>query len=179
MDRIKLSDESALKTLYDRLWEPMFTIAFAILQDKETAKDTLQEVWINIWQRRNAIENSNIEGYIVQAVRLTSFKKLRDSKSSVGISEFLETLKSSDNDTILESLYVKDTKIQIDNSIGRLPEKCRQVFVLSRYAGLNNSEISKKLGISKRTVETHVSNAIRRVKSDLIIPTTILFSTFF
>jgi RNA polymerase sigma factor (sigma-70 family) len=100
-------------------------------------------------------------------------------KSHTHISEFLETIKSTDSDTILENLYLKDTEKLLEKSVQKLPEKCREVFMLSRCTGLDNSEISKKLGISKRTVETHVSNAIRRVKSEIIFPTTILFSIFF
>tara|TARA_R110002051_G_scaffold101623_4_gene172461 strand:+ start:374 stop:886 length:513 start_codon:yes stop_codon:yes gene_type:complete len=170
MDRIKLSDELALQILYDRLWERMYLLAYAILKDKDKPKDIIQEVWISIWKRRAVIENYNIEAYIIKASCLRVYKELRDSKSTPLSLEFLESIKSPNSDAALEALYKDDLHAQLEKSIDKLPKKCQEVFVLSRHEGINNAEISNQLDISQRTVETHISNAIRKLKSEVLLP---------
>ncbi|WP_051554697.1 RNA polymerase sigma factor [Maribacter antarcticus] len=179
MHRIKRSDEYALKILYDRLWEKMYSLAYAILKDSSLSRDIVQEIWISIWIRRTQIDNENIEAYILRATRFQVYKHLRDSKTIRIPHEFLESIQASENDGILQKLYEEDTKSKIRKAVENLPKKCQEVFVLSRNKGLKNAEISKKLGISQRTVETHVSNAIRMVKSQIVIPLALILATFF
>lgn len=178
MNKIKDSDEIAFQTLFDRLWERMYVLSYSILKDKIVSKDIVQEVWISIWDRREVINNENIEAYILKATRFRVYKELRDAKLIHFSKGFQESLTTSDGEGPLEQMYLKDTDSAIAKSIENLPKKCKEVFVLSRYSGLENSEISKKLGISKRTVETHISNAIRRVKSDLVFSFICIVSSF-
>ncbi|WP_369281297.1 sigma-70 family RNA polymerase sigma factor [Wenyingzhuangia sp. 2_MG-2023] len=57
----------------------------------------------------------------------------------------------------------------MNNTIERLPEKCQKVFKLSRVDGLNNSEIANKMDVSQRTVETHISNALKVLKNSIVV----------
>ena len=75
----------------------------------------------------------------------------------------------------MEALQQFDTNIFSENeieellekAIGRLPEKCRQVFVMSRMDGLKHDEIAKELNISVNTVQNHISSAIRKLSVEL------------
>jgi RNA polymerase sigma-70 factor (ECF subfamily) len=69
MKRIKNSDHYAFTTLYNRLWESHYTKAFSLTGNKSIAQDTVQEVWISFWERREKIQNDNIEGYLIKAIR--------------------------------------------------------------------------------------------------------------
>ncbi|MBD1260575.1 sigma-70 family RNA polymerase sigma factor [Maribacter polysiphoniae] len=169
MERIKNSDQLALRILYGRLWERMYVLAFSMLHDEAVSKDIVQEIWIDLWERRNKILNQNIEAYIIKATRFKVFKVLRDTKMNIVPEEFLEGLSTSDADGTLEKIYVKETESKIHKAVEKLPKKCNQVFLLSRKEGLANAEISKMLNISQRTVETHISNAIVRIKRELTI----------
>ncbi|NNG10912.1 MAG: RNA polymerase sigma-70 factor, partial [Arenibacter sp.] len=77
MERIKSSDQLALRMLYGRLWEQMYVLAFSILRDEAVSKDIVQEIWIDLWERRNKILNQNIEAYLIRATRFKVFKVLR------------------------------------------------------------------------------------------------------
>lgn len=178
MARIKESDESAFALLFDRLWERMYLLASYVLRDKERAKDIVQEVWINIWERRNEIQNDNIEAYLLKATRFKIYRTLRDQKLQKDQLQFLENLQVPESEGVLEKLYCEDTNARLEKSFGNLPKKCHQVFILSRYGGLENHQISEKLGISQRTVETHISNAIRRIKSEVLATVLIVLSIF-
>ncbi|MBD0777376.1 sigma-70 family RNA polymerase sigma factor [Maribacter sp. ANRC-HE7] len=169
MERIKNSDELALRILYSRLWERMYVLAFGILRDEAISKDIVQEIWIDLWERRNKIINQNIEAYIITATRFKVFRTLRDSKMNVVSMKFLEQLKIPEAEGALEKIYANETESKIHKAVEKLPKKCNQVFLLSRQEGLENAEISKMLNISQRTVETHISNAIVRIKRELSI----------
>lgn len=179
MHKIKDSDESALKMLFDRLWERMYLLALSLLKDKEVSKDIVQEIWIGVWERRHEIQNENIEAYLLKATRFKVYKELRDNKLHKTQIDFLERIQSPDPENILEKLYFEDTRAQLERSLGNLPKKCRLVFTLSRFEGFKNWEISQKLGISQRTVETHISNAIKRIKSEVSTGVFLVLSSFF
>ena len=168
MDRVKNSDMVAFEILFDRLWENLFLRAVSIIKDRDLAKDIVQEVFIDFWNRRLSIQNDNIEGYLMQAVRFKVYKELRDNKLTRYHKDFLQSFSIATTDSIEEELNLADTKNLVNIAVEHLPKKCHQVFMLSRHEGLDNQTISEKLGISQRTVETHISNAIRSIKKEVI-----------
>ena len=149
MERVKRSDYKAYKLLYERLWESLYIKAFSMLGDKDLAKDIIQNVWISFWERRLEIKNDNIEGYLIKSTPVTN--------------------------NVEDLINFNATKKQIDVIVNRLPKRCKEVFELSRYEGMRNNEIAKKLNISQRTVETHISNALKILKSNLALSLLLLF----
>ncbi|MDO6738210.1 RNA polymerase sigma factor [Wenyingzhuangia sp. 2_MG-2023] len=111
MDQIKKSDEKAFSLLYGRFWEQMYSKAFSILKDEGQAKDVVQEVWISVWERRMVIDNSNIKGYLINAVRFKTFNYLRYSKKKhLLVEEFLDVYnKDVQSNNIEELVDFKDT----------------------------------------------------------------------
>ena len=167
MERVKnCSDQEAFQVLYNRIWDKMYVRAFSILGNRSDAKDIIQEVWINFWERRDKIENNNIEGYLFNALRFKIYNEFRNSKTrNKLVEEFIKyhiSVKATNN--IDNVINLNDTKKIIESSINKLSSKCKEVFVLSRYEGLKNNEIAQKLDISQRTVETHISNAINKIR---------------
>jgi len=78
----------------------------------------------------------------------------------------------------LEALInLADTNNTVQESINQLPPRSKEVFELSRYKGLSNQEISDKLGISIRTVETHISNSLKHLRRNIIIALLLSVST--
>lgn len=176
---LKDGNELAYQVLFDRLWERMYVLAFSLLQDREIAKDLVQEIWIDIWERRHSIENRNIEAFLLQATRFKVYKFLRDSKTVKFSQSILDKLQLPSSNDIISDIEAEETKSRIDDIVEGLPPKCSQVFVLSRCQGLGNAEISKMLNISKRTVETHVSNALSKIKEELAISLFVVGLIFF
>ncbi|WP_345007362.1 RNA polymerase sigma-70 factor [Snuella lapsa] len=180
MERIKHSDHKAFELLYDRFWEEMYVKAYAILKDKSKSKDIVQEVWISIWEKRHKIENNNIQGYLFTALRFRIYNEFRNSKNKEAlIDDFINSLKTNDvSNNIDNDINLKETQEILYASIEKLPKKCKEVFRLSRFEGLKNSEIAKKLDISQRTVETHISNALKILKNDAALNLAIFIAIF-
>lgn len=64
-------------------------------------------------------------------------------------------------------LWQADVAKALDEAIALLPEKCREVFVLSKIEGLKNREIAEKLNISEKTVERHMTIALSKLREEL------------
>src|SRR5690606_27503828 len=162
MKRVKKDDSQAFRELFDRLWEVLFSYAKSILMDEDLAKDVVQEVWVDFWQRRNQIDNVNIEGYLRQSTKFSVYKELQRNPLKAEHLQYLETVPS----TIAtdDELIYSQTKGLITSSVEELPSRCKEIFKMSREQQLSNAEIAIQLNISKRTVETQISNALKSLK---------------
>jgi len=175
MEKIQQSDERAFRILFNRHWEALYVFAFSIIEDKTTAKDITQEVWISFWERRKKIKNDNIKAYLYRSIRFRVYKELRDNKKLNSQIELIENIISSTNTE--DIINLSDTNSIVQHSISKLPPRSKEVFELSRFEGLSNQEISIKLGISKRTVETHISNSLKHLRRDVVVALVLSIST--
>ena len=65
------------------------------------------------------------------------------------------------------ALSADDIEVILNNAINSLPEKCREVFILSRMEGLKYREIAERLNISTKTVENQIITALRKLRVEL------------
>lgn len=163
--QLQEGSEQAYYALFARYWETMYRLAHSLLREEERSKDFLQDIWLSVWEKREKIGNDNIRAYLLQAVRFRVYRHWRDHKLSREHEDFLEQLPSPDHpDEIQDQQELEQHLLQ---AIEGLPTKCREVFTLSRMEQLSNSEIAEKLQLSKRTVETHISNAIKHLRQKM------------
>ena len=163
--RITNSDEIAFSCLYNKLWVKLYVFAQSIIMDEAEAKDILQEVWLDYWNRRKKTDVNNIEGYLHQAIRYKTYNILRDKKFN---NVQLEVSNELPTDAVVELNHDLDaTNFRLNHCIEKLPPRSRKIFILSRYDGLNNEEIATKIGISKRTVENQLSIALKLIKNNM------------
>lgn len=166
LQKCRRGDSYAFEVFFSRYWKRLYTYSYKILDNEYTADEIVQEVFIKFWEQLKNTQNQITlpEAYLFTATKRTIANRLRQK----GLSQFQEQLFedtiqiiSRDND----SIEFEDTQRVITAAIDELPEKCRDVFYLSRFEELNNKEIAEKLGISIRTVETHISNALKFLKN--------------
>ncbi len=161
-----LEDRKAFNELYIRFFDKLFIYIHPKVLDKETTKDIIQDLFVNLWQRRNSLSVENVEGYLFKASKnliISNYRKLlaQERQELVWLSEScLET------NSTLDSTLANDLKIHYQEGLQLLPEKCQKVFVLSRN-GFSNREVALQLGISEKTVEQHISKALRILKLHL------------
>lgn len=170
---VKNSDREAFNTLFELLWEPMYTYAASVIMDNSIAKDLVQEVWIDYWQRREDVKVSNIKSYLYKAIRYRCYNTLRDLK-------FNETQIEAANAVCITSEIeleedVTELSKRINDTLSGLPKRCQEVFRLSRMCNVNNKEIAERLNISQRSVENQISLALRKLRKDLSVIRFFLF----
>ncbi len=137
----------------------MISAAYRITGNEYEAKDAVQNVFLKFFTRRDYLQVNDLKYYLLRAVRNESLNLLQSSnKLRVHHQQFAETV----SDVVINDLLEQaENEERIYNKINSLPLKCRQVFTLSRLQEKNNQEIASELGLSIRTVETHISNALR------------------
>lgn len=150
-----------------------------ITGDEKAAEDIVQDLFVSLWIKHKKIKiNTSLRNYLFISVKNRSLdyikKKKTDEKNIYLITSDLELTENLSNFWFAES----ELEAKVQKSLEKLPPRCRNIFKLSRFEGLKNNDIAKKLGISKRTVELQVSNALRQLKNDLqpyIITTLLIF----
>jgi RNA polymerase sigma-70 factor (ECF subfamily) len=166
LNQIKLGDQQAFHRLFDHYWKRLFVYALKALNNPEACEDAIQEVFIDLWERKEQLEISNLKGFLFQSVRNKIANQIRRTKFTEGHLSIISEASLSDNSTE-NTIDFQETELTIHSAIERLPHRCREVFYLSRFERLNNQQIAAKLNLSIRTVETHISNALKNLRSSL------------
>lgn len=160
------------ENIYLQYFKVLSLFSSRIVGDIASAEDIVQDVFFECWSRRNKIDTSiPIKSYLY---KLTYNRSLDFIKKSENKNLKLET-EISELDTIFYSTFIQDEQLhtdgiskEINECVTLLPEKCKQVFMLSRHHELKNREIAKKLDINIKTVEKHISKALREIRNRLL-----------
>lgn len=174
LKQIANGNELAFSQLYTQHWDSLFIAAHKMLKDEELCKDIVQEVFLKFLEKSDFENINNLEAYLHQSVKYRVLMTLRKDRIS---NKHLETLRELVSNITEEQLEFEEMSETIEHSISSLPVKCQEVFRLSRTKNLPNSEIAERLNISIRTVETHISNALRKIRSSLD-SSTVVWITF-
>ena len=166
MKMIQKDDHHAFEMLYQRHWQKLYQSAFNICRDREICMDVCQEIFIWFWEHRNSVSSINTTySYLLTAVKYKIISYIR--KDKVKENFLITSKKPSESYTIEESIQVKELQSIISKFVGALPDKCKEIFKMSRHEYLSNKEIAGKLGISEKTVENQITIALRKLKGSL------------
>jgi RNA polymerase sigma-70 factor (ECF subfamily) len=164
---IAILSENEFESLFKLYFKPLCGFSKGFVYDADAAHEIVQNVFVNLWQKRDALDlNQSIKSYLYTSVRNRSLNYLRDHKkfrSSI-LDDELSHYEASPSAFSIEQ---DDLQALIDQSIASLPEKCREVFELSRFEGLKYQEIADKLQISIKTVENQMGKALKVLREDL------------
>ncbi|NTS42584.1 RNA polymerase sigma-70 factor [Flavisolibacter sp. BT320] len=162
----KENDAHAYEVIYYRYWPKLMDAAYKRLSSRQKAEDIVQELFINFYQRRTQIEITNsIQSYLNQALKYRILNEYRSANTHHAyIQFFLNTVCKNDLAIPLET---KELVQKVEQVLAALPEKCRQVYVLSRKENLSNKEIGERLHISVSTVEKHIVKALKALRHSI------------
>lgn len=165
---IKANDENAFKTLYDTYWEQLFISAYNILKNREVCEDIVQEIFIRFWANRESIQiKTSLKGYLHASVVYRVYDYFKKNKN-VFKEEFFEAFDNRSQKSNPESqLIYTELCAQINFAVELVPKRSRIVYKLSREKQLSHKEISEKLNISTKTVEAHITKALKVIRSSM------------
>lgn len=148
----------------------MCGFARKFVKDPAEGEELVQELFCQLWDKRLDFKpTTSIKAYLYGAVRNRCFNRLEHLKvrerSQEGIAETLRNQGHQSSPTQL--LEAQETQIRIETAVSELPDRCRQVFELSRYEGLKYNEIAHELNISPKTVEVQIGKALKYLRASL------------
>ena len=169
LERVRDSDVEAFRMLFDRYQPIVFRQLLFQTREAELAHDIVQETFLRIWERRSTLNPQlsflaytfRISGNLVRdAIRRRKTRERLDSTlPPPSLSE------GDDPAEALQLVILEEKLIAIINE--ELPEKCRRIFLLSRFEGKSNREIADLLGLSVRTVEHQINHALKVIRKEL------------
>ena len=162
---LKKGNALAFDELFNRYWALLFKSADKLLLDEDAAKDVVQEIFVDLWKRRETLQVSNLKAYLLQAVKYQIVEQLRKGKFTERHEERLISLHFSN--ATEEMVMANELYESLERSLQGLPDRCYEIFLMSRFENLSNREIANRLNISIRTVETQISNALRYLRRTL------------
>ncbi|MFA6945580.1 MAG: RNA polymerase sigma-70 factor [Pedobacter sp.] len=166
IDRMRSGDDMALKLIYKKYWNQLFSSAFNILHDQQVCEDIIQEIFINLWNKREIIEiKVSLKSYLFASTRYEVYRQVRYGavKEDIfeNVAERMETPSEYGN------IEHRELLSQIDSIVDKLSAKCKVVYKLSREEHLSHKEIASQLDISPKTVENHLNKALRQLRISL------------
>ncbi len=168
---IRRGDLIAFEKLYLQYYAYLCLIAEHIVKNKCDAEEVVSDVFVKLWNIREKIEITSIKAYLVRAVHNTSINYLERPVISNRLTETINEsdikLLAWDSDYPLGRLYEKEVLDILDQGIGKLPDGCREIFMLSRIEEMKYHDIADKLGISVNTVKTQMKIALSRLRETL------------
>ena len=154
-----------------RTWYPALCgFARKFIHNPMDAEELVQEMFVQLWDKRAGFQpTTSLKAYLYAAVRNRCFNHLEHlkvrQKSQDAVAQRIEEQGRQSNPVQL--MEESETQVRIEQAIADLPDRCRQVFELSRYEGLKYAEIAKKLDISPKTVEVQIGKALRQLRGSL------------
>lgn len=164
LELIKLDDRAAFEMLYNRYSAKVFHVAYNLFRDKYVCEDLVQELFTDLWFKRYHLHINSLQAYLKVAIKNRVLVYLRTQKATIDIDTIDRMMEQYSADS---KLMQNDIARLLDEGITGLPEKCRQVFLLSRKEYLTNKEIAERLNISVKTVENQMTIALRYLRTGL------------
>lgn len=167
VDLLRYDNEVAFRTLYERHWYDCFAMAKRKLRDEAVAADLAQELFLRLWQKRNALLISSIKAYLTTSLKNLIIDHVRAQlQGEQYANHFLYT---PPTDTLSTANLVQYSELtdSLNQALLQLPDKTREVFVLSRFEQLTIREIATRLNLSEKAIEYHLSRSLTFLRAHL------------
>ncbi len=160
-------DEKSYKILFERYYEWLCNYVYKLTDDPTLSEDLVQNVMLRLWEKKSSLKiTTSLKNYLFRSCHNEFLMYLRVQKKE------LHALDEIKWQTLFEMYDQKEDPIEADwhkleSAIEKLPKKCKEVFKLSRIEQKKHKEIAELLGISTKTVEVHISKALRFLKTNV------------
>ncbi len=161
---IKEGDRLAFRHLFETWFTPLCRFMHLYISEKTVVEELVLDLFMHIWENRQTLQiQVSLKSYLFQAARNRCLNELRKQKNTVSLDEISGEI----IDAGVYSLEETELHNLIQEAVLALPDKCREVFDLSRNESLSNREIADRMNISVKTVEAQITKALKRIKNFL------------
>jgi len=169
LSRIRQGDQGAFDVLFRAHYAPLVRHVEGMLRRRDVAEEVVQDVMLELWRRRETlVVDDSLRAYLYRATRNRALNHLRHEaivrRSEPELTPDGESGGGPRADTVLVD---EEIDVAVRQAVAELPDRCREVFELSRVRGLKYAEIATALGISVKTVEAQMGKALRLLRERL------------
>jgi len=172
-------DSVAFCHLTDKLYRTLFNYAFNFTSDREFIKDSIQELLINIWEKRQRIEIQFVAIYFLKSIRNQLLQEFRrnNSHSFLEIDEAgqISDYRTVETDIEQNEIY-SENQFKVRNAVNELPKRQKEAVFLKYFEGMENEQIADLMQVNRQSVANLLFKALSTLKSQ--IPALILLVFF-
>ncbi len=168
IEQLKNGDQIAFELLFHYYYPGLVLYATQFIPDRDEAEEIVQDLFVTLWQKHpHLLTSDSLKSYFFISVKNKSLNYLKHKKIEEDYINRLNNL--AENHLVYNpDIYLEtDLKEKINHAVNILPTRCREIFIMSRFRGMKNEKIAEELQLSKRTVETHISQALRILRNEL------------
>ncbi|MCG8574487.1 MAG: RNA polymerase sigma-70 factor [Flavobacteriales bacterium] len=164
-ETINLTD---FETLFKRHYAELCGFANKYLEDLEAAEEVVQAFFVKLWENKEKLQEiQSVRSYLFSSVKNACYNQLKHIKIREEYKAHNQREMDQEKNNVEDEFAASELEDKIRQSIDRLPEGRRKIFIMSRFEGLKYKEIAEKLNISIKTVENQMGSAIKHLKTDL------------
>ena len=155
---------AAYEAIYNEYWPRLFAYVFNRLKSRETTEEIIQEVFFSLWNRRTELQvTHSLSAYLFTAVKYQIFNYMKADKVRRAYADSYAQFIGQDHSNEQYMEYT-DLVRALEQEVSRLPEKCQQVYRMSRNEHRSIQDIAAILNISHKTVENHLTRALKHLR---------------
>ncbi|QEC44036.1 RNA polymerase sigma factor [Pseudobacter ginsenosidimutans] len=167
------NNHKAFEELWNRYWELAFNVAYKRLKDEDQCQDLVQDLFIDLWDRRAKLFIDNFPAYLNSAIRYKVYKVLSrkntDAPYYEAFDELVATAMGADNAVVEKELQDLATAW-----LNTLPAKRKEIFLLYFRENLSTKEIADRLNISQKTVQNQIGTSSKELRKKLLTAISIM-----
>lgn len=160
-------DFEKFREIYDLYYESLCKFLIFYTKDAQIIEDLVQEIFLSLWENRHIIEISYIKTYLFQSARNKMLNYLRDSRNRSKLLEKWYEEQLCDSMADSGRFDIEQLTAKIQQAIESLPQKCKEIFILSKMKGLSYKKIAELKNISTKTVENQMGIALKKLRFSL------------
>ena len=166
--RIRKGDIRQFESLFRSSYVSLVKYARTLIKDHDSAEEIVQDLFFRLWKDKEKLNiESSLTGYLFRSVHNKCLHFIDHSRVVERYAEEMSYRQPEKQENPSDILQYKELQVKIAEILERLPERCGQIFYLSRFEGLKYTEIAEKLSVSVKTVESNMGRALKEFRKEL------------
>lgn len=175
LTNLSKGDSHSFGLLFSEYYGPLCLYALRFTKDKASAEEIVHETFVKLWEHRENLDiTESVSGYLYKSVQNNALNYLKKEQIKNKYSDaYAEKLRNAEEyftvtqESGLSVVLAKELESKILEAIDSLPDQCKDIFKLSRFAGLKNQEIADKKKVTLNTVQKQISIALEKLRKSL------------
>jgi RNA polymerase sigma-70 factor (ECF subfamily) len=166
--RIREGDKGQFELLFRSSYVSLVRYAKTLIKDHDTAEEIVQDLFVRLWQDKEKIKiESSLNGYLYRSVHNRCLHYIEHNRVVERHAEEMSYRQPDSPEIPSEILNYKELQAKVASILEKLPDRCGQIFCMSRFEGLKYNEIAEKLSVSVKTVEANMGRALKEFRKEL------------
>ncbi len=168
LKRIQKGDLKEFERLFRELYSPLCLYANKYLQDRDKAEEVVQDIFYGIWKNRERLDiKVSFKSYLYRAVQNNCLQLIQHHAVEDKYKQYVKNEISHFQLDPVKEMELQEMNKVVEETLESLPERCKEIFSMSRFEGLKYREIAEKLQISTKTVEANMGKALQAFRKSL------------